>query len=250
MQDESGSVSPVLKGGIVMSLVRGVDGCKAGWLVVTADRETGEIVAAVFSHADGFLQDPKIEVTAIDIPIGLPDSGPRACDLEARRLIGRRGVSVFPTPARSAIAASTYDDARRASRTASGKSLSKQTYAIMPKIREVDEILRRDRAVAEPVYEVHPEVCFYFLNDRNRLRHPKRMPFGIAERYSLLRKPFEGVAEIVRDSVPKSAAAEDDVLDALAALWTARRIREGSSSRIPSGQLEMDAHGLPMQMLA
>jgi predicted RNase H-like nuclease len=58
------------------------------------------------------------------------------------------------------------------------------------------------------------------------------------------------VAVTMREQLPKLTVADDDILDALAALWTARRIQSGSATRLPSGPEERDAFGLPMQMLA
>ena len=50
-----------------------------------------------------------IQVIAVDIPIGLPDSAePRAADIEARKLLGKRRSSVFPTPHRAVLEAPTY----------------------------------------------------------------------------------------------------------------------------------------------
>jgi predicted RNase H-like nuclease len=54
----------------------------------------------------------------------------------------------------------------------------------------------------------------------------------------------------MREQLPTLPVADDDILDALAALWTARRIQSGSATRLPSGPEERDAFGLPMQMLA
>jgi predicted RNase H-like nuclease len=78
-----------------MTLLRGVDGCPAGWLSVSLDVTTGEIAAAVHEDADSLLGVPAA-VTAIDIPIGLPATPPRNCDAEARRRLGARRSSVSP----------------------------------------------------------------------------------------------------------------------------------------------------------
>ena len=56
------------------------------------------------SAGELFAQIPAPAVFSIDIPIGLTDSGPRQCDIQARRLLGaRRGTSVFPAPIRPAL---------------------------------------------------------------------------------------------------------------------------------------------------
>ena len=61
---------------------------------------------------------PDVEVVAIDMPIGLSDDGARACDVAARRLLGRAGSSVFPTPVRAVLATDDYAEARAVSRAA------------------------------------------------------------------------------------------------------------------------------------
>src|SRR5690606_31915637 len=115
-------------------------------------------------------------VLAIDIPIGLTDDGPRPPDVAARALLGPRASSVFPAPVRATLNANSYEDACDLSFAARGKRLSKQSFAILPKIREVDELLRT-RSATEfpvPVHEVHPEVSFCYLNDGRPMVHPKR----------------------------------------------------------------------------
>ena len=77
------------------AVVAGVDGCRAGWLVVT--RPLNEPAAAQvrlvarFTEVLGLLPTP--EIIAMDIPIGLPERGEkggRTCDTEARARLGGR----------------------------------------------------------------------------------------------------------------------------------------------------------------
>src|SRR5215210_2861208 len=116
-------------------ILRGVDGCPAGWLAVSLDLRTARVTPEVFTDAASLFRDPAL-VTAIDIPIGLPGSGRRTVDGEARRLLGGRASSVFPAPARVTLSAISYREACVASQEACGKSLSQQSYAILPKIRD------------------------------------------------------------------------------------------------------------------
>jgi len=46
-------------------------------------------------------------LAAIDIPVGLPDTGSREADSVARKFIGPRASSVFPCPIRLALEATT-----------------------------------------------------------------------------------------------------------------------------------------------
>ena len=232
-----------------MTIVRGVDGCRAGWLCASLDLDTGKLSSGVFTDTESLFRDASLAVTAIDIPIGLAGAKPRGCDREARRLLGPRASSVFPTPVRAALEADSYEAACDASVSQCGKRLSKQTYAILPRIRDVDTILWQSPALLGNVWEAHPEVCFYFWNQRKPMRHPKRSGFGFLERLSLVEQVFGNVVEEIRDTMPRKAVADDDILDALATLWTARRIHAGMAVRLPDVD-ERDEHGLPMQMLA
>ena len=87
------------------------------------------------------LEEGRLRAVAIDIPIGLPESGPRRADVEARRRVGPRRNSVFPAPARAVLGATTYAEACARSRQVSGKAISKQLFNILGKIAEVDALV-------------------------------------------------------------------------------------------------------------
>jgi predicted RNase H-like nuclease len=231
-----------------MTFVRGVDGCPAGWLAATFESRVGLVSFQIHESATELLA-AQAAVTAIDIPIGLPDSEARRCDLEARRLLGPRASSVFPAPARATLAHAEYSAACDASAAACGKRLSKQAFAILPKIAEVDTALRADPEGARRVFEVHPEVCFAVWNGRQPMRHPKASGFGFAERLALVEDAFPGAAERARGQFGRSEVSDDDILDALAALWTARRIERNVAVRLPEAEIR-DRAGLPMVMWA
>src|SRR5688500_20283057 len=97
------------------------------------------------------------------MPIGLSDDGARACDVAARRRLGRAGSSVFPAPLRRVLDAADYLDACATSVRHSGKALSKQAWNLVPAIRSLDE------ALGDPpddrVAEVHPELAFRARDD-------------------------------------------------------------------------------------
>jgi len=188
-------------------------------------------------------------VTTIDIPIGLPSIGTRRCDVKARSLLGRLKSSVFPAPVRAALSATSYAAACAASEQACGKKLSQQTYGILPRIRDVDALLRESPTLVDSVREVHPEVCFCYWNGRRSLDHPKKSGFGFMERFAMVENVFGSAPRDVRASVPRKQATDDDILDAFAALWTAQRIHEGTAEGIIEDD-ERDVFNLPMQMWA
>ena len=118
-----------------MALVVGVDGCKSGWFCVAKDVDTESIRFDVYDNAKSLLrQQPEPSIIAIDIPIGLTETGPRACDVEARKLLGPRRSSVFPAPIRQALQGNTRKEADLISRQVDGRGVPAQAFAIYGKI--------------------------------------------------------------------------------------------------------------------
>ncbi|HEV7485497.1 MAG TPA: DUF429 domain-containing protein [Thermoanaerobaculia bacterium] len=232
-----------------MPNIAGVDGCPAGWIALVEDTETRLITAHVFLTFRDLVFSRDAAVIAIDIPIGLTECGARECDLRARNHLGpQRGTSVFPAPIRPALAASTYATANEASIAAQKKGISKQAFAIYPKIREVDEALRVDSGLRSRVFEVHPELTFSTWAGAPILA-PKRMPDGHAIRRALIDAHFGQLAfDSARSQVERRHAANDDIADAFAALWTAQRIIRGESQIVPPDP-PLDSHDLPMRMV-
>ena len=151
-----------------MHIICGADGCKAGWVVIFKDLDSGSISwpPGLTVHELACLAYSELapQVIALDMPIGLPERGPRACDLEARQLLGPgRASSVFPAPIRPVLAATSYYCACQIRFQVEEKKLSRQAWAITRKIGEVDDMLRHDSELSARVREVHPEVSFYFL---------------------------------------------------------------------------------------
>lgn len=217
----------------------GVDGCPAGWAVATDDGALRVVktLADVLALAPG--------VVGIDMPIGLTEAGPRPCDTLARRAIGARRSSVFPTPVRAALTARTHAGASALHRLADGRGLSAQAFGILPRIRDVDAFLQAHPDAAARVVEVHPEVSFAEMNGGAGLAHSKKTAEGRAERLALLAPTFGDAPERAGRGIARSALALDDVLDAFAALWSARRVASGAAHRLPEPP-PLDAHGLPM----
>jgi predicted RNase H-like nuclease len=234
-----------------MPTISGADGCRAGWFVVSEDLDTEKISCRIFSTFSEILQqNPAPQIIAIDIPIGLTERGPRECDQVARRLLGPgRASSVFPAPIRDVLNAATYKQACQMRKRAEGKSMSCQSFGIMKKIREVDEILRQNPNLQKKIREVHPEVCFCYMNDKNPMKHGKKTPEGLNERLKLLRQFFGRFPSDALAERNKSHCAEDDILDAFAALWTAERIISGESVQLPPNPPK-DRFGLKMEIVA
>ena len=62
--------------------VLGVDGWRGAWVGALLSGRLVELLA--LPDVAGVLAVPDVGVVAIDMPIGLPDNGPRACDDAAR----------------------------------------------------------------------------------------------------------------------------------------------------------------------
>lgn len=234
-----------------MALICGVDGYRGGWVAVeenlTACEISWRVVPSLRDIATG--KSPPLIIT-LDVPIGLPDKGSRACDLEARQLLGRgRMSSVFPAPIRPVLQASTHAKASAAGAAVDGRRLSIQTWAIIPKIREVDKFIRAEASLRARVREVHPEICFYFMAGKRPMQFSKRRRAGRDERSSLLVAEFGDVVDSALDDRRSLGCAADDLLDAFAALWTARRIAKGTAITLPALP-PRDRYSLPMEMVA
>jgi predicted RNase H-like nuclease len=221
-------------------MVAGVDGCRAGWLVAVARDDTVELsIATSIVDVIARFRSGELTAVAIDMPIGLPDGGPRACDVEVRRRLGPRRSSVFPTPARCTLDAGDYVDACERSFAVCGRRLSKQAFHLLPRIADLDAAITPDDQ--RGVVEAHPELALARLHGQP-MAHPKRTAAGHAERLEVLRSA--GLALPERRPM---GAGRDDVVDAVALTTVARRVAEGVAERV--GDATRDARGLRMEIV-
>ncbi len=229
-----------------MPVLLGIDGCRTGWVCVAEDTAAGTLEARVIETAA--LADGDFDVAAIDIPIGLPARGAREAERLARRRLGRpRASSVFPVPIRPALAARSWEEACAITEAADGRRMQRQTYGILPKIREVDALLRSRPALVRRVHEVHPELAFAEWAGAP-IAASKKTLAGRAARQRLIARCFgRGTFRRLLGELRGQGVAADDLADALAALWSARRIASGTASRLPARTVR-DAEGLPMQI--
>ena len=211
-----------------MATAVGLDGCPTGW--IAAVLEDGRLApvqywesarAALEAHAAA-------EAFAFDIPIGLSPDGKRAADVHARTFLGERANSVFWAPLGAVLDVEAnafpnhrkaYAEARRASERASGgrQSLSSQSFAPVPKIRDVGGTAAED----DRVFEAHPEVSFASLAGGRPLPSKKTWD-GLMQRRALLTVAGLAIPDLVGEASRRCGA--DDVVDAVACAWTAERI--------------------------
>lgn len=220
--------------------VLGVDACKAGWIGIALEegRTTAHFAPTIgelvrLAEAGGGLA-----VVAVDIPIGLPDNGRRQADVLARLAVGPRWPSVFLTPVRAALEAEDYRFALEISHRLTGQGISRQAFALREKLLQVDHWIR---GTPHRVVEVHPEVCFARLSG-TPLSSRKSTWAGAAQRRALL----AGAGIVLADDLGPAGAmsAVDDVLDAAAAAWTARRVATGQAHCLPDPPQRFD-DGVP-----
>ena len=195
--------------------VAGVDGCRKGWLMVKWDGNSYGYL--VFDNFSGLAEShPDLSLLLIDIPIGLSGPGfPRSLESALRNELKGRSSTVFNPPSREALYADNLESAKAINLEKEGKSISIQTWNIMPKIREVDEYLCKSKDME--LYESHPELCFKYLNSGKVLMSSKKTAEGFEERFRILAETDPQLSEVLDEmlnSLPRSSVQKDDILDA------------------------------------
>ena len=215
--------------------VAGVDGCRAGWVRFAV--EVPSLVTSVdVVDLPELLRNrsPGLVYLGIDIPIGLLD-GSRACDKAARKLLAQpRGTSVFAAPCRAALLATTHAAASRINHDKTGRGLSQQAFGIIPKIKQVDDAITSE--CQKWAFEVHPEVCFWALNQRRPMKYNKKTREGAAQRITLLSRVFPQIDRHLANRPPRVGI--DDLLDAAAAAWTALRRHRNKAECVCTPELD------------
>jgi predicted RNase H-like nuclease len=240
--------------------VAGVDGCRAGWFAAIATverRNSGSDAPCTYRLADSFVasrftevlsKTADCELVCVDMPIGLnEDNGDRMCDRQARNKLGEpRRRSVFPPPIRQCLKAKDYTEANEISFEYSGKKLTPPTWAITGKIRQVDESMTQE--LQRRVREIHPEISFWALNHGQPMQRKKTTVAGRNERVVLLSVIFSDLYHVVAECHQPKKVQVDDILDALAAAWTAGQAVIGKAKTLPDNP-ESDSKGLKMEIL-
>lgn len=228
----------------------GVDGCRGGWVAALASSADPTRLVAVEVHAHiapliDRVHAGEIAVLAIDMPMGLPDAGPRSCDIETRARLGARGSSVFPTPIRPLLHCTDHAQAVALGRSIDGRGISIQAFNLLPKIAQLDSCIgeRHDPSLFDHVFEAHPEAAFAELAGEP-LSSRKRTAEGRRARLALLEVELPGCTDLL--GPPHRGAAPDDVLDAAVLVRTARRILDGTVVMLGDGTV--DGHGVPMRV--
>jgi predicted RNase H-like nuclease len=205
-------------------MLAGVDGCPAGWVAAVED---GRGVRVEVFATFGQVLALKCRPTVVDIPIGLVSQGPRHADEAARMLLGRRACCVFSAPYRAMLGAGSRAQASSLRQAIEGKGCTAQAFGILGKIAQVDALM--DAEKQQRIHEGHPEVIFAFMRGGAPFTERKRTPAGHAARLAQLRRHFADIE--THAALRLRGVDRDDILDAFALLWTARRIAAGTARR-------------------
>jgi len=235
--------------------VIGADGCAGA---------SGEAWAAVRLFADGRCEGLHFDTTEslwatcsaarmilLDVPIGLPHTGGRAADAIARTMIGPRRSSVFPAPERWLLDCPNLRaaDREKTRRAGCAAKVQRQMWNIVPRIRAVDELLRREPRARGVIREAHPEVCAAVLSGRF-LEHSKKTSDGQRERRETCERYVPTVSHVIRTLRGFAGVSMDDAIDAVLCAVTAAGVWTNPSSirTIPEVPPH-DACGVSMEMV-
>ncbi|MGF1740318.1 DUF429 domain-containing protein [Vibrio profundum] len=222
----------------------GIDGCKAGWVAWALKDEQPKLYISACLEELAERVGPQGH-WLIDMPIGFstPEQPDRLCDKAARAILKERRSSVFTVPCREAVYCESYEQACEINVQRLGKKFSKQTWGIVPKMREVDAFVRCHVIQSTlKVRESHPEVVFTGLAGRP-MSFNKKTTQGRDERLAVLKyyapQWFEGLLlEMAR--VPRKVAELDDLIDAFVLMLSAIRWDELISLPTNSASFESD----------
>ena len=226
----------------------GVDGCRGGWIAAVLDH--GDMQLKRYKYISSLVEEyPSFDAFLIDMAIGLRNSKEQERpDDEARKELGPKGSSVFPIPSRDAVYADGEEAQKQANIRTLGKSLAKQSIAIIPKIRELDIFLNDHPEYKNKILESHPEVDFARLNGAVLMSRKQEEP-GPSQRKAVLsefldKKNLYGMY----DKAKELGCKQDDLIDAICLAVTGALYAHGQCETIPE-QPEADEKGLHMQLI-
>ncbi len=229
----------------------GIDGCKAGWVSVYEPNPLKWEIEIFTTIEEFWNTHPNAEVVLIDIPIGLIDGGPspRSADVAARKYLkGKHSSSIFPTPCRAALYKPTYQEANKINREKTGKGLSKQTWNIMGKIRELDILLQENKTSRNVFYEAGPELCFMTLADKS-FNYYKKTEEGLKNRLNSIMDYCNCDGSFYESALKRfqrKIVARDDILDAWVLAISASFGKK--NLRFIPENYQYDSTGLPMRI--
>jgi len=211
-------------------VLAGVEPTWGGWLVAPGNLQ-GVTLAPQPAFILPTLEDvldyrPSFTVIALHSPVGTTEKpgDERRCDVAARELLGPgRASALVPAPSRLLLEATSFEEAQSIE-----PSLDIVRWRSLPKAAESIRVVQSWRQ--RFVWEVSPELAFLQMNDALPLRYGHRTQHGRQERIALIETKLPGSEWVLR--ARPAHMRESKLIDALADLWTARRILARAITRL------------------
>lgn len=230
----------------------GVDGSKGGWIAVQIFERTLTIKS--YKHFSEVVRAyPKPRTMLVDIPIGLPyskEEAERRPEKKVRIGLPGKASTVFTVPCMQAAIQENYAEANHCNKELLGKGISIQSYNIMKKSLEVNEILERYPSYISVIKEAHPEYQFaQFTEKKLPIKASKKTPEGMLERKALLMELLEQYIHIRTPlhTFDLFKKYPDDVLDATCLAIAATLGEKHAFKTIPYPSFQNE-QGIPMEM--
>ena len=216
-----------------MKDIFGIDGCKFGW-VVAEERTKGDLSIRLIKDLNDLESiSSQKSIAGIDIPLAIHEKGFRMADAEARTLLKSRSSTIFSAPALETLHSDNYTAACEINESICGKKISKQSWFLFSKIKEARKIFCKPNKKIK-LYEVHPELSFMAMNGMRVIELGKKTDEGFKIRHKLVKKLFPKFDfDKIRANFKRSDVADDDILDAIAVLWSTQKIIANMASYVP-----------------
>lgn len=227
----------------------GIDGCGYGYLGMMIDHDNNLKVFLSKTIKEVFNNIDYNGTIFIDMPIGFEcDKGVRTCDQLARKFLGfPRSASIFNTPVRRALEAKDYHEANEINKKISGKGLSKQSYYLFDKMRDLDTFLQSHPKFMNKIHESHPEMLFKTLKQVN-LNYSKKTEAGFLERLDIISKYIldsKAIIMTIYNTIGTYGVKKDDVLDTMILTLGVYLSQFVGQITVPE-TIEYDAFNIPM----
>lgn len=230
-----------------MKKIAGIDGSKGGWVCVSGYENNFKELKFEKLKEFNDIKSKDFDLVLVDIPIGLDidlKKGGRIVDKLARKELLTNKSSIFNAPSRLVLEATNYEEANKINKN-KGMGLSKQSWNLVKKIKEVDDFIRNSNKTI--IFESHPEIIFQVMK-RDKVSTKKKNDEGIIERRNLLEKNGFNKVFLERNlSAKDSFYKKDDFIDACSLFWSANRAIAKTEVKIPNDIL-LDSEGIIMQI--
>ena len=230
-----------------MKKIAGIDGSKGGWVCVSGYENNYKELKFEKLKEFNDIKSKNFNLVLVDIPIGLDidlKKGGRIVDKLARKELLTNKSSIFNAPSRLVLEAKNYEEANKINKN-KGMGLSKQSWNLVKKIKEVDEFIKNSNKTI--VFESHPEIIFQVMK-KDKVSTKKKNDEGIIERRNLLEKNGFNKVFLEKNLLAKdSFYKKDDFIDACSLFWSANRVITKTEVKIPN-DIFLDSEGIIMQI--